>query len=168
MNNTWTPAARFPMYEVNESGLIRNQKTKRVLKTHYKNGYEMVTLAQNKRPKTVRLHRVIAESFYGLDEQGLEVNHIDGNKNNNCIDNLEFCTRKENIQHAMKKGLFKPNNFGHKSKRIRCIEQNIIYSSIRECSRQLNIDQSEMTKFLSGKTNYIPTALEGLHFEFVD
>lgn len=43
MNKTWTPAARFPMYEVNESGLIRNHKTKRVLKTHYKkwvrNGY---------------------------------------------------------------------------------------------------------------------------------
>lgn len=168
MSEQWINCARFPLYEVSDAGNIRNKNTKRILKTSYIGGYEYVCLRDNNCSKTVRLHRIIAESFYGLSDKDIEVNHIDGNKKNNRIDNLEFCTRKDNIEHAMRLGLFKPNNFGHASKHVYCRETDTTYKSIRECSRKLNIDQSELTKFLSGKLNYTPSVLTDLHFEFVE
>lgn len=168
MSEQWTSCTRFPLYEVGNNGHIRNKNTKRILKTHYIDGYEYVSLRDSNRSKTVRLHRIIAESFYGLSDKDIEVNHIDGNKKNNRLDNLEFCTRKDNIEHAMRLGLFKPNNFGRVGKCVYCRETDTTYKSIRECSRKLNIDQSELTKFLSGKLNYTPSMLKNLHFEFVD
>ncbi|WP_213020142.1 HNH endonuclease signature motif containing protein [Bacillus sp. RIT 809] len=55
------------------------------------------------------VHRLVAEVFIQKEEGKELVNHIDGNKSNNCIDNLEWCTHKENMEHARDKQLLKVN-----------------------------------------------------------
>lgn len=63
-----------------------------------KSGYCYVNLFKNKKIKSMRVHRLVMYSFYG--ESKLQVNHLDGDKANNKLDNLEYCTAKENVRHA--------------------------------------------------------------------
>ena len=67
-----------------------------------KQGYQIISLSKNKKRKTYRVHRLIAKTFIENPQNKKEVNHIDGNKSNNCISNLEWCTRKENLQQSYK------------------------------------------------------------------
>lgn len=70
--------------------------------------HRVVTYVQGKH-KSVSVHRLVAETF--LSGSGV-VNHIDGNKANNCVSNLEWCTASENAKHAIKTGLRDPKNAG--------------------------------------------------------
>lgn len=68
-------------------------------------GYFRVKLTVKNKSKRVLLHRIIAEAFILNPENKKTVNHLDGNKKNNSIDNLEWCSQSENILHAYKTGL---------------------------------------------------------------
>lgn len=70
-------------------------------------GYVQISLFQNGKRKPVLVHRLVAENFLENKENKPYVNHIDGNKLNNKMDNLEWCTCQENINHAYQKGLIK-------------------------------------------------------------
>ena len=72
-------------------------------------GYVQISLFQNGKRKPVLVHRLVAENFLKNKENKPYVNHIDGNKLNNKMDNLEWCTCQENINHAYQKGLRKRN-----------------------------------------------------------
>lgn len=73
-------------------------------------GYLRVQLWKNNKRHYKRVHRIVAEAFIpNLDERRNQVNHIDGDKTNNNADNLEWCTCKENVAHAIKTGLFNPD-----------------------------------------------------------
>ena len=68
-------------------------------------GYMIVNLCKHNEKKTFRIHRLVANAFLLNTHNKPEINHIDGNKKNNCIDYLEWVTAKENTQHAIKTGL---------------------------------------------------------------
>ncbi len=72
-----------------------------------KDGYSYITLVGNKsKSKSFFIHRLVAQAFLPLPKtKDLQINHIDGNKNNNSIDNLEWVTAQENVIHALKTGL---------------------------------------------------------------
>lgn len=72
-------------------------------------GYLFVGLSKNGIPYPKDVHRIVATHFIPNPENKKCVNHKDGNKLNNCVDNLEWCTYSENITHAMKNGLTKLN-----------------------------------------------------------
>lgn len=156
----WVDAIDYPMYEVSDCGRIRNKKTGRILKSYIdKHGYPRLTLRKNKVQYPVKVHRVEATSFYGRHE-GMDVNHIDGDKTNNNLSNLEFCTRKENIRHAFVNGLKSPS----REMPIMVVETGKTFRSIRECSRSEGYDESAICKCLSGKQdNY-----KGIHFVKLD
>ena len=88
-------------YTIYENGLVYCISKNRYIKIGYSIGYANVSL----NCKNYRLHRILATLFIPNPENKPEVNHIDGNKANYSLDNLEWCTRKENVQHAIKTGL---------------------------------------------------------------
>ena len=90
----------YGMYSASRCGLIYSSYTKKFLKKYVApSGYEQVSMKKNKKPKTFRVHRIIALAFFG--ESSLCVNHKDGNRSNNHAGNLEYCTHKENNDHAI-------------------------------------------------------------------
>ena len=82
-------------------------------------GYLQVCLTKDKKSKKKLVHRLVAEAFLRKIEGKEYVNHIDGNKSNNRVDNLEWCTRSENQTHAYKNGLIGKENLSkaHKGKK---------------------------------------------------
>lgn len=76
-------------------------KTKRIAN----NGYHYVNLWNKSKMKSIKIHRLVANAFIPNPEDKPQVNHKDGNKKNNHIDNLEWVTGSENVMHALKTGL---------------------------------------------------------------
>jgi len=101
----------FKDYEISKSGVIR-KKSNKYIKSQYVSdrGYYMVTLTKNKKQYPVRVHRILAKSFIDRVDGKDIVNHKDGDKLNNTLENLEWCTQAENIKHAVDMGL--TNNSG--------------------------------------------------------
>lgn len=93
-----------------KNGAVISQTTFKYIKpiqTSRTNQYYKVTLTKNKIQKQMRLHRVIATTFIPNPYNKKQVNHMDGNKQNNRVDNLEWCTCKENVNHAYDNNLRK-------------------------------------------------------------
>lgn len=109
----WRPVKGYEgKYEVSNLGTVKRvckgkgSKLGRVVRqNNHNSGYKTVSLWRDNRGKSYLVHRVIASAFLGEIANGLEVNHIDGDKTNNRADNLEIVTRNENIRHAMNIGL---------------------------------------------------------------
>lgn len=98
------------LYQVSNLGRARSFHNQygRVLKPiRTTDGYSQVTLSKNGKLKATRLHILVAQAFIPNPENKPQVNHIDGNRANCHVDNLEWATSKENIQHAYKIGLAK-------------------------------------------------------------
>lgn len=98
---------KYPDYYVTKEGLVFSSKTNKFLKFSYdKKGYQRVGLyIGNCKSKTIKVHRLVAETFIPNLKNKTDVNHKDGNKSNNNISNLEWTTRSENMKHAFKTGL---------------------------------------------------------------
>lgn len=97
------------LYKANINGQIWSDIRKKYLKQKInKYGYNCLTLYKNKKKNSVIVHRLIALTFISNPKDKPEVNHKDGNKLNNYINNLEWVTASENQKHAYKIGLSKP------------------------------------------------------------
>ena len=89
---------------VRSNGRLDNRKGRK-LKPSMSKGYYRVTFSNNHKRKSYFVHRLVAMAFLDNYSDTLQVNHIDGNKLNNCIDNLEMVTIQENIRHSIVTGL---------------------------------------------------------------
>lgn len=94
----------YEQYEVTEDGKVINTKTGRVLKPDILwDGYERITLSKEGQIVRFRVHRLVAEAFIpNLDPSKDQVNHKDGNRRNNSVENLEWVSCRENINHGKK------------------------------------------------------------------
>ncbi len=91
----------YENYSVDENGNIRNNKTGRILKTRLMdNGYLDISLSMNGKSKTLLVHRLVASVFVINYNETLQVNHKDGDRQNNNADNLECIKPIQNIHHA--------------------------------------------------------------------
>lgn len=98
-------------YYVNEQGEIFSNKSgelKKMATTINNKGYQCVNLYIDGKKFTKKLHRMILETFRPNDDDSLQTNHIDGNKLNNNIQNLEWVTGSENMKHAFENNLKEP------------------------------------------------------------
>lgn len=101
-------------FEISQSGIIRNVKTKSIKSQYVSDtGYYMITISKNNKSKPYRVHRLLANNFIENPQKLKEVNHIDGNKLNNDLSNLEWVSHFGNMQHAFSTGL--ANNTGVKN-----------------------------------------------------
>ena len=111
MNEIWKPIeGTNGKYEVSNTGKVRSLNYMRrglisEIKPWNNGGYRRVNLVIEGKKTNFLVHRIVAEAFIPNPENKSEVNHIDGNKNNNCVENLEWSTRNENISHAEITGL---------------------------------------------------------------
>lgn len=112
LNEEFRNIKDYENYQVSNYGRIKSfiiygkYKNIRILKAHknYK-GYFLVSLTKNKQKKLKLIHRLVAQEFIGNKFNKPQINHIDGNKQNNMINNLEWCNNSENQIHAIKNGL---------------------------------------------------------------
>jgi hypothetical protein len=111
-------------------------------------GYCEISLYKCSHAKRFKIHRLVAEAFIDNPNNKLEVNHKDGIKLNNCVDNLEWVTSKENKEHAWSNGLCNAN---HKKQKIICLETKVIFESAISASRILNIDIRSIFRMLKGE-----------------
>lgn len=98
----WKTIEEATNYEVSNCGNVRNSKTGHILKGRIsKSGYLQVSIAgkEDGKFKNQYIHRLVAKYFIDNPEQKREVNHKDGNKLNNNIENLEWVTSSENQKH---------------------------------------------------------------------
>lgn len=94
----WVKIARNNNYSINENGMVRNDTTNHIKKpfTNKGNGYLIVDLYMNNKSEKVPIHRLVAEAFIPNPKNKATVDHIDGDRQNNSIDNLRWATYSEN------------------------------------------------------------------------
>ena len=152
------PIPNYPNYSVTEDGKVINNKFNRELKPMLgRNGYYQVSLCNKGNIKRLSLHRVIASTFLDNLDNKAQVNHINGIKTDNRLENLEWSTRSENMKHAYKNGLKKVDGKNIKeltlinSKIVLDTQNGIFYQSASEAARLLNLNRRTLCAYLSGK-----------------
>ena len=102
----WRDVVGFPSYEVSNDGKVRGKRYGIVRKLHDNGyGYYVVSLWKGNTTKRKKVHRLVAEAFIPRESESLVVNHKNGNKHDNRVENLEWITQKENLRHAFVTGL---------------------------------------------------------------
>lgn len=114
MTEAWKTIETYPDYEVSSMGRVRRQvhsphATRQIGDTlrpcPNRKGYLRVCLRRNGEQNAIEVHALVATAFIGQRQDGMQVNHIDGCKTNNRLENLEYVTGAQNIRHAQSMGL---------------------------------------------------------------
>ena len=152
MKEVWQPVRGYEgRYEVSDTGQVNGPRGPRKLIFHT-NGYVRVGLCLHGTNKWFYIHRLVATHFIPNPNQCPQVNHKDGNKTNNVVSNLEWCTASENGNHAVRL-------FGlHGEWKLNCKLTNEQVRSIRrdarlhrEIAADYTISRSLVTQIKSGK-----------------
>lgn len=150
------------LYQISNLGRVRSliKKHPKIIKQHNIGVYKRIGLSKNKQKKNYLVHKLVAETFIPNPENLPCVNHKDGNKENNNVNNLEWCTYQYNNRHARKTGLNKGNKgISYKNRCLKAIEyiekgnkhfkEN--YNEPYEYAFMVNAD--EIMKILKGKSD---------------
>ena len=163
----WKVIEKATNYEISTCGQVKNTTTKRILKPTLVNGYLAIGLRINNKTTTTFIHRLVATCFLVCPDEAYVVNHKDGIKTNNIIENLEWISQSANSKHAYSLNL-------RKSTRIRIHQyklDNVFvreYESLLEAEKETGVFNGHISKACRGvqKTaggyiwkyaNYIPT-----------
>jgi hypothetical protein len=167
MEQTWKKIEGFNHYLINRMGEIYSEKRDMIMNSHIKNGYTYISLrTPDKKKKSFRVHRLVAMAFIDNPDNKPQVNHINADKQDNTVENLEWCTMEENIEHSTKLNLSGPGGYLNTSKEIIRIDPSDgtikEYSSIQMATRDLYVDEGLDKRKIAGKTKGVRRALNGM------
>lgn len=167
MEEVWKDVVGFEgLYKISNNGKIislryHNRFGINFELTQFNNkGYYRVVLTKNKKSHTYKVHRLVAQAFIPNPNKLPEVNHINGIKNDNRVNNLEWCSHQNNIKHAIKTGLIKTNmehikKLGVRNSKIvgQFDKGKLInkYNSVREASDLTGVYESGIYRTCQGK-----------------
>lgn len=152
------------LYQVSNFGRVKSFCTDRVMKlTPAKNGYLVVNLTRDGKQKVHPVHRLIATSWLPFDKNKTFVNHKNGNKHDNRLTNLEWCTKSENTIHSLYK---LKNHHGVVFVRpVKCVETGEVFSSSVVAAKG-NATLARYIRASAAHRKYYETA-DGYHWEWV-
>lgn len=147
-NNRWVEVKGYPRYEISDNGFLYDKDRNILIKGWLSHGYRIYDLYNSNGTVKERAHRLVAKHFLEKEVGKDVVNHKDGNKLNNDVRNLEWCTTEDNVKHAFKSGLHKLGD-EHANTKLLSIEAEEIkdkYQSgnytYEQLGKEYNIDPS--------------------------
>jgi hypothetical protein len=144
-------------YSISEDGVVLDTIKGKKKPAFTRNGYKCVRLNDSLKDRNEYVHRLLGKAFIP-NPLGLPcINHIDGNKLNNSLDNLEWCTYADNLNHAYSHGL------NHKTRKIRCVETGTVYNSIMQCQRETGVNHTSLCEHLKGRNK----TCAKMHWEYI-
>ncbi len=147
-------------YAITSCGKVWSYKRKKFLKPiRNHKGYERVSLSTNKAGKNFPIHKLVATAYIPNPNNFPQINHKDENKENNSVNNLEWCTNKYNSNY----GTRNIRMARAKWRKVLCIELNRIFDSEKQAEAELKIGVSRISECCSGKNK---TAV-GYHWKYV-
>ena len=164
MNEQWAPMVDFEgWYEISDLGRIRRVKggpgtfVGKVLKLEANNrGYWYAQPCKECKRHKFLIHRLVMAAFVGPCPDGIQVNHIDGDKENNRLDNLEYMTQSENMVHGRGLGLFssiggeKNGNAILTEENVHEIRRRLKYESPKAIAERFNISRGNIYSIKNG------------------
>ena len=156
MGEIWKPIKGYEgLYEISNLGRARSLKRAttngKPLKLYHNkiNGYVYITTSKDGVRKSVRAHKAVMVAFTG-EHPGMQINHIDGDKTNNRLDNLEWCTGSENMVHAYKNDLV-----NLPTKQVIDLDSGKIFGSVTEASHSVGGNKADcVTRVCKGKRSH--------------
>ena len=150
--------------------LINHMEEKILVPVLNNNGYLYVKLCKNGKGKLMLVHRLVAEAFLPNPENKSQVNHKDEVKNNNAVENLEWCTASYNNNYGTRNVRMIQNRRSYKlgnhpqAKPVFCVELNKIFDCAISAQEELGIDRSCVGKACRGERN----TAGGFHWKFAN
>jgi len=140
-------------YYLYRDGKVFSRKSGKFLKGSIRGGYRRVTLYVDGYREVYNVHQLVMRVFgeYLAPSDKHEINHIDGNKTNNCIDNLEWVTRSQNIKHAYDNGLIPDRNLSNNSNSRLSLQDRLKIIELKE--------NGKSTKYLAKMYQVHPTTI---------
>ena len=163
MEEVWKPMVGKEKFLVSNIGRIMRKETGHIYPPQINHqGYYQCGLCDNGKGFIAKCHREVAKAFIENPCNKPCVNHIDGNRLNNNLENLEWCTYRENSLHSVHVLGNKPNVPVGKS--VKCVETGNVYPSIEECARMTG----SISKHISACCNKRRKTHNGFHWEFLN
>ena len=187
MNEEWKDIKGYEgLYEVSNTGKVRNKNNGKERKFNEHHGYKRVTLSKNNKLKSRFVHDLVAETFIpNQDPKKIQVNHIDEDKTNNNISNLEWVTPKENANHGTRNDrlseCFKKGGSSYEKlqqtrkekglgrKKVRCVTTGKVFDSMREAGEFYKCCEKNIAAAAYGRRKSCGSLSDGtkLVWEFV-